>query len=401
MPALFSLVAAGFRRYRKKRKNLTVVLSAVFFLMFLFMNFFHVLGGNLDSYWIGALNGGDVAVLGRESRVDMMTPVDPGKFFMAADFLEHNRGLENLASPRLRFGAMLGPQKGTEELEQQLVLIGIHEDAEKKLLPGISIKEGNGFSGRENEIILPQAIAGNLGVQVGEDVVVAAKTVGGFYTMEKATLVGLQDVPATSFIFGIYSGYVPMALARRLLDTQLSSEMVLKPGYAHSVKGEFRLSPALFTMSVSRAMSMAYLFLQWIVILFLGVFCSGIVYQNIVLLNEERVAEIGIYLSYGASPAWIQSLMYAELAVYALYCAMIGTVAGAAVMGGLTTLGMSPVDMVTDVMMGGKELNLWPGPGVWLACTALLLAFVLAAASIPVLKATRSTAIVGLFRKQS
>jgi hypothetical protein len=87
------------------------------------------------------------------------------------------------------------------------------------------------------------------------------------------------------------------------------------------------------------------------------------------------------------------------LAGYALWCAILGGAAGLAVLGGLTLAGLYPVDLVTDVLMGGAPLSLWPHPGLWLASYGLLLACTWAAASRPLFQATGESAVVKLFQK--
>jgi ABC-type lipoprotein release transport system permease subunit len=297
---------------------------------------------------------------------------------------------------------MAGPQAGEEELNTGLVVIGIDPALDPRVASALKVREGSFFSGDKDEILLPQAIAGDIGVELGQEVILAVMTKTGYYNMEKATLVGIIDVPPAAFVFGTYLGYVQLAQAQRLLDTNQVSELVLADnalGPISSLQGPFNFSPALSNLSTSKAISMAYLLLQLIIVAFLAVFSIGIVYQNMLMINEERLAEIGVYLSYGARPGWIQALFLTELAVYTLFCAVIGGLAALVLMGALTMLGLKPFDMVSDLMLGGQALDLWPQPWHWIQTCLLVLAFVLGAAAKPIIDSSKNTAIVKLFRK--
>jgi hypothetical protein len=401
LPSSLGLVGAGIRRYRKRRRSLTVALSMVFFLLFAFITFFSALGANLNRYWRDGLMLADLAVPAEEGRVDQMSPVNPAHYFDPAAFWRELPLPSGSAAPRLRFGALIGSQAGSMELEQGLVVVGLDPAAESAFLPPPRLKEGRWLSGRPGEIVLPQAVAGAIGVDLGSGVVIETVTADGFSNMEAATLVGVLDVPAAAQIFGAYTGYLSLPQAQSLVDSPLVSEMVIAPGLVGQgqTRGGFRMGTALSNLPVSRAISLAYLLLQSTVVIFLGIFTIGIVNQNIRLMNEERTAEIGVYLSYGASPAWIRGLMFLELAGYALWCAILGGAAGLAVLGGLTLAGLYPVDLVTDVLMGGAPLSLWPHPGLWLASYGLLLACTWAAASRPLFQATGESAVVKLFQK--
>ncbi len=399
-PSMLRMVFAGFGRYRKTRKNLSAALSFIFFLILFFVSLFSALGRNLEAYWVDSVLGGDYAVSRAESYVDIMKPVNPDNYFDPVAFYVRNPRAKAVSSPRLRVGVMA--EAGDGDFENMFILVGLDPVREKELFDSIQLEAGSYFSGTKAEIILPPSIMGALGVSLGGDVVLAAQTSMGFLNMERARVVGVRKDSSTSFIFGNYQGFAPLELVRSLVGTELASEILIQPGALGNfsgLRGPFRLSPAIESFGIARAVSLAYGFLRLMILLLLGAFALGIVYQNLSLMNEERRAEIGLYLSYGASPSWVATLMYGELSLYILYCALLGGSLAVAALGGLSLAGLYPIDTVTEVMLGGKRLSLWPGPEALISSFALFMSVVFASSSLPIWKAVLNQNIVSMFRK--
>jgi ABC-type lipoprotein release transport system permease subunit len=392
------IIAAGFSRYIKKRKNLTAALSFIFFLAFFFIRVFEALDGNLERFWMKNAVTGDHILSTGKGRADIMKPVSPAFYFSAEGFYSQNPGLAAASSPRLRMGVMAESSERSDNFENAFILVGVDAVREKSIFGAIELEEGPGFSGAVDEIILPRSIMNGLCVALGQSVALAARTQDGFLNMEAARVVGVLAEPSTAFVFGTYQGIAPLELARRLALTDSVSEIVATPR-SGGPRGPYRRFPALSCFGVSRAVSIAYAFLRWTVLLFLGIFALGIVYQNVVSMNDERRGEIAVYLTYGAEPAWVAALMFGELALYCLYCAIIGGILGLAALGGLTMAGIYPIDTMTDVLLGGEGLNLWPSPSSWLAAFAALVSIVFLSAGLPVAKAVSPRNIAAMFRK--
>jgi hypothetical protein len=300
------LALAGFSRYRKRRKNLTAALAIVSFLMLFFINLFSVLDSNLARYWAERGLPGDLVLSDAESQAGIMQPVDPDHYFSPADFYSRNPRLIGSSSARLRIGAMGASMEANGDFDTMFVLVGIDGTEEGKLPKGVEIEEGGPFSGETGELVLPRFIMNSLGVSLGDSVVLAARSSAGFLSMEAAKVVGvMKEDYAGAMVFGNYLGYAPLALVQDLSGEAVASEILVKPGSVTPLaplKGPYRLFPALSTFGIARAVSMAYRFLEWIVLAFLGVFAFAVVYQNVSLMNEERRGEIAVYLAYGAAP---------------------------------------------------------------------------------------------------
>ena len=78
--ALFNIAYKGFTKYRKRRKNLTVVLVGAYLLIFFFSSLFATINRNLWNYWVKDLIGGNIIAAKSVKMLDVYSPPKPDDF---------------------------------------------------------------------------------------------------------------------------------------------------------------------------------------------------------------------------------------------------------------------------------------------------------------------------------
>ena len=81
----FLIAWKGFLKYRKRRKNLTIVLIGSFFLVFLFISLFSTIYYNIDEYWGKMLSGSGAVVLKKYSDYKVLSPPSVKDYFSYKD----------------------------------------------------------------------------------------------------------------------------------------------------------------------------------------------------------------------------------------------------------------------------------------------------------------------------
>lgn len=399
----FGIARKGWGRYRKKGKSLTVTLSGVFFIITFFISLFSAINENLWKYWVDDFIGGHFIIDENVENYDFFHPLPPEYFFSYREFLETNPELESLVAPHLKTGALLESRETQDSVD--CIITGIDLEKETGLNDHIRICKGRFFQPGMNEIIVPESIGLTIGAELGDEIVIFFITEQGYFNYDLFTIVGFIDISPAASYFGQYSGFVPIDTLRGLLmsSEDTVSELLYVPGrrgfYSRFRRPGYRIVDGLFSFSVARAFSLAFKFLEYILFLLIFSFVVTVIYHNVVLINEERITEIGVYLTYGAGPYWVKSLMFLEIMIYTAYCALWGGIVSWLFLRGINSLGIYPIDMATEIVMASTHFTLRTGWDVFLRAFLVLLFLVGLGSYRPIWKMANSSRVVGLFTR--
>jgi len=155
----------------------------------------------------------------------------------------------------------------------------------------------------------------------------------------------------------------------------------------------------MVALSIVRSLSMAFNFLEWVIFLLIFSLALSSIYHNVVLMNTERYGEIGVYLTYGAKPAWIQKLFLLELGIYTFYCSILGGIFSWLFIYGFNSLGIYPIDVATEIIMSSNHFLIQVEPMTFVTTFILLLGLMVAGSMGPIWRATSSQQVIGLFKK--
>lgn len=394
---VLKLALTGAKRYVHRLRNLSVALCVVFILTFFFLSLFHSLNYNLRCYWVDKYLGGDLIVSENEDFFDLTTPVPFENYVSYREFIKKNPNLEKITSPRIRVGMLL-ESSNENSLSRPVIITGIDYEKESNINNFINIIDGRMLHPGKNEIVLSRTIANYLSSNIGDKIYVFSKTVDSYDNADILTVVGFYEtVTAAGFAFGDAYAYINLSTAKELLQTDLVSEFVTYSSRFNHIRGQYTKKRGIDAVSLSRTVKIIYDLMFVIIVILLLVFSAGIVFQNITIMNEERKDEVAVYLTYGVKPQWLQWLMMFELIIYTALCSVFGVVISLIINIWLNSLGLFPVDIFSEILLGGDILILSRSPSLFLVTWFSLTLLVLCAAYHPVGKSVKELNIVQLF----
>jgi putative ABC transport system permease protein len=312
------------------------------------------------------------------------------------------------ATPRLRFIARLS----NYEDELPVMADGVDPAADGKVFKvASSVIEGSWLrpeGGRE--VVLGSALAKELGLKVGDPVVLTAQTLGDATNADEFIVAGIASTPAPEINS---SGlFLSLGEARLLLDApDLVTEVDASLPRSPSIKGELasgdgaaaRLRPRLPGARVDPISSLAadYLSLRdmkaknsyMIIAVILLIAAVGIV-NTILMSVYSRVREIGVLRAFGMRPKDISLLFTLEGLIVGLIGSSLGVAFGALLDLWMVGLGidlealLGKSDMMGSIPLSGVLRGEW-NPATMAAGFAFSLIVALLAARIPARKAAR------------
>lgn len=401
--SLLRIVWAGWKKYRKRRRNFTVVLIGGYFLLFFFITLFSTINENLRTYWVKDFIGGDFIVNAESPSYDLFNPIPSEHYFTYGDFLHNEPQLKERVAPRLRVGVLL--EGRTSGDSTTCILIGVDPEAERKLNDHLVVTEGRVFSPGTKKIILPEVVATNIGVGLGDEIIVYLMTEDGYLNYDLLTVEGYLGLSFAAAWFGQDIGFIPLDLARELLLTSKDtvSELLYVPSggglFSGLHRSHYRRVEGAAAFSIARALYLAYRFLAFALYIPVFAFILSVVYHNVVLLNAERVKEIGVYLTYGARPFWLRRLFLLELIFYTAYCAVFGGAFSHLMVKGINSLGFYPIDIATEVLMASDHFVMKTKPINFCLTFIILWGLVLVGSLRPIWEATATRRVIELFDK--
>ena len=402
MMSTFGIAYKGWKRYKKRGKNLTVVIIGSFFLVALLLSLFSTIRENLWNYWVADFLGGHIIIREGIEDYDLFHPLPFEEFFSYSDFLKENPNMRDVVAPHLKTGVLLEGRSSQNSVD--CIITGIDLEKETGLSNHIRIRAGRYFRPGAKEIIIPESVGLMIGAELGDEIVLFFITKDGYFNYDLFTVVGFIEISLAATYFGHYRGFVSIDILREMLmiTDDTVSELLYVPERENSFSvfksTGYRMVNGISSFSVVRAFSKAFSFLKLTLFLLVFFFTVIVVYHNVVIINEERIKEIGIYLTYGAGTYWIKSLMFLELIFYTVYCGIWGCIISWLFIKWINSLGIYSIDMATEIVMASAHFVLKTDWTEFFKAFLLLLLLVVAGGCRPIWKATESSRIVGLFK---
>jgi ABC-type lipoprotein release transport system permease subunit len=401
--ALMQIAFAGFKRYKNRRKNFTVILIGSFFLICIFMLFFSTAYQNIYRFWIVNCVGGDIIVSKNVKSYDFLHPVPLERNFNFHKFIINNPSFKGRVSPCLRVGAVLASKTSGDSV--YCIVNGIDRRDKKGLVKLLKIQQGRIFNNNSNEVLLPRMLAFRFGVELGDTIMVFVIAKDGYYNFDLFKVAGFLNIslPAQLF-FNQAMVYMPMNKLRELVvadPDQVSEAIVFKKAelFGGPLKGNFQQISAYTSFTWIRSLFYAFCFIEIAILLlvFVMAFCS--IYHNVGLMNVEREKEIGIYLASGAKPFWIRRLMFYELLFYSIYCSLWGGLLSLLVVIGVNNAGIYPSDIPTKLLMACLHFTINNHLATYILSFIIILLLMIFGSIGPIWRATENTRITELFQK--
>lgn len=400
------LALAGFKRYRNRKKNFTVITIGSYFLICIFMLFFRTVYQNIHQFWISNYVGGDIVVSKDIRAYDFQHPLSPQQYFGFHQFIHNNPAFKERVSPCLRVGASL-EAKGIGRPIYCLVN-GIDLRNKKGFVKQLKLLDGRIFNNHRNEVVIPEQLAYRIGVGLGDSLIIYIITKDGYQNFDLLRVVGFLDIslPAQTF-YSQTMIYMPLAKLRELVMSgpdQVSEVVVYKKAGLFGalplplLRGNFQQISGFTSFSLVRSIFYAFCFLEVIILflIFAMAFCA--IYQNVGLMNIEREKEIAIYLTTGAKPFWIRRLMLYELFIYTVYCSIWGGLLSLLFIAGINSLGIVPDILPMKLLLACMHFIIGNHWGTYLIAFFIILLLMITGSLGPVWRATGNIRISALFQ---
>jgi ABC-type lipoprotein release transport system permease subunit len=401
--ALFNIAYNGFKKYRKRRKNLTIVLVGAFLLIFFFSSLFATIHRNLWNYWVKDLIGGNIIASNAVKTFDVYSPPKPDNFISYQKFLRENPGLAAKVTPQLRAGALL-ENKATND-SNSCIITGLDLKKQRRLNDYLQISEGRYFKPGKKEIVLAESVALNIKAKIGEQIIVYIITKDGYPNFDLLTVVGFVKRQSAAMNVGEYIAYMAIDKVRELMmtDDDAVSELLYVNQGSHNIiglHGPYKMYSGMSAISIVRSLSLAFSFLEIIIFLLIFSLAISSIYHNVILMVTERYSEIGVYLTYGAKPAWVRKIFLLELMLYAFYCSILGGIFSWGLIYGINSLGIYPIDLATEILLATNHFTITINGTMFAVSFVILLILVILGSLRPIWQATSSQQVIGLFKKK-
>ncbi len=236
-----------------------------------------------------------------------------------------------------------------------------------------SVKQGSWLAAgsTSRQVVISAVLAKDLGLKLGDAVLLSARTVYDNDNADEFTIVGLLDGGVT-LQAGLYMGYgdakafLGDSLPVTEIDTSAPREVNLEAELAASSKAAAAMVSALPGLSAQPVGDFArdYLALRnskskasyMIILVILLIAAVGIV-NTILLSVYSRVREIGVLRAYGMTAKDVKRLFVREGLVTGLIGSVAGLVLGAGLVAWLDSLGISLAEVAGNMDLGGLPVN--------------------------------------------
>lgn len=407
MISYLKIVFKGFLKFRKKRKNLTLVLIGAFFLIFFLISLFNTLFSNIEDYWGKMLLGNGAIVVKDYKNYKVFKPPKKEYYFSSKEIDESLKKIKGINfSKRFRLFALIEGYKS--EKQQPMVLIGMDPGKERAVIPNVKLAEGRFPQNGEKEICMFLEGTGSLVVGIGDTVIIYAQNIEGYMDYDLLKVVGIIEPGEVQYFYGSnFVAFVPHSFATSIkgVEKDCVTEVVFsgnsffkKLMLKYLIPAKFKVVSMWKSEEVPLTMRWIFNFLLWVLlILITGVVFSSI-YHNVYLMIIERYKEIGVYLTFGASRRWILKVWLGELTFYSLYCSIIGGICSTLLILVINSIKIIATNMLVEIALCSSQFLIHLFPKYYLYSFFILLSIVLIAAIHPILKGVNEGVIVKLFR---
>ncbi len=321
------LAWTGFCRFRERRRNLTIVLVCIFFLMCFFTTIFLTLFNNMEKYWLETVVGGDLIVAKTEKRINIFRPIEQESYFSYSEIKDKYDISGKLHSPRLRVPVVI--ENG--DYEKGLIVLGVDPEKERSVTPNLDLAEGR-YIKEGAEICISQIVAGQLGVAVGDEVIIFLHTKDGYVNVDFIKVTGIIEYETINEYMGSgVLGFVPIEHLRSLqhISTDDISEIVCRDlNFLQKwrIVRDYNIIDGLATIPILVLIRLFFRFFLLVFFLLIVLIAFSSSYNNIQLSIGERQREMGVYLSFGAQPGMLKRLFNMEMTIYSIYCCFMGSI---------------------------------------------------------------------------
>ena len=357
------LAGKGFKKFRKRRRNLTLLLIGAFFILIVTFSLFASIFANQQSYW-GDLMLGSGVITVDEVDYEVTIPPDHDEYFSYTEVKE-SLSADILFTPRLRVGAIL--EGFDSETEKNYSLWGVDVEQELALTPKIFVIEGRFPEEGAREIALFPQGAGILDVRVGDQVIIYVNTVDGYPNYDLVEVVGFlsfRDARVHMYAHNIVYTSLNFLQDLKLVAADQVSEVLFRTDsffdswqINRNLPEDFQRLAPQESIGMYYAITELYGFFKWLIFFLVLAVVISAVYHNISLIIKERLREIGVYITYGAKKGWVIRLWLFELTLYLLYCSLWGLVLAFLFGWLLNTLEIYAINEVFNVLLGGPLLR--------------------------------------------
>lgn len=336
LPLLARLAARGIGR-NPQRSALTLAAGAFGVGAFVFLT------GFVDGYLAQLVENSTGYVTGhvQVQHPRFRTDMDPAHSLGDGDaLLARLRGLPQVEAAAPRVQAMALASSAAQS--RNFLLVGVEPAAERSVtFMHRAVREGGMLRDRnERGIVLGDALAGKLGLRLGDKVVVMAQAADGSVGSAALRVVGLFDTGSDAFDAQI--GYVALPAAQELLGLQARlSTIALRVRAAADVEEVRAAVQAQLPAGAAVALSWRSLlpeldqmieYVRVVLALVTGIVLAvvAIGVMNTLLMSVlERTRELGIMMALGTRPRAIIALVLYEALVLAAAGILAGLLLGA------------------------------------------------------------------------
>ncbi len=334
-------------KFRKRRKNLTLVLIGAFFLLLFLIGLFNTMFSNIREYWGKMLLGDGAIVVKNYDNYKVVKPPKREYYFSVKEIKESLKEVKWMNFSK-RFRLLTLVEGFRSEKQIPMILIGADMKDEQNIISNVKLLTGRFPEEVKKEIALFLVNTGSLGVGVGDTVIVYVKNVDGYIDFDILTVSGILQPRKVQFFYGgYYVGFIPRSFATSIKgvpEDYISEVVFFGSGFLRNmllnfvIPKKFKIVNMWESEEITLTMRWIFSFLLWLlVILIIGVVFSSI-YHNVYLMIIERYREIGVYLSFGASRKWIFLILMGELTFYTLYYSIISAIASTLLILGINGL---------------------------------------------------------------
>ncbi len=359
---------------------------------------------NMEAYTVSSLKLRDPAYVEDIAANPLDKPLAGSDAALA---LLASRGIA--ATPRIRFVASLSNY--SDSIPVLADAVDPVSDA-KVFKIAASVKEGSWLGpGTPKSVVMGSGLADELGLKVGDGILVSAQTVSDTTNADEYQVVGLVDTPAPEIN---RSGlFMSLADARELLvalpgagplvtevDAALPRASSLGAAIAEGDKAAAQLRAALPGARVDPISSLAkdYLSLRnakskysFVLILIILLIAAVGIVNTILMSIYSRVREIGVLRAYGMTPRDVQRLFLLEGLTVGVVGSALGVALGILVDWLMIAKGMdlsSMADRFGSLPLGGVLRGEW-NPGAMVFGFLFGVVVSLVAAQVPARQASR------------